>query len=191
MQLERINTSASPAKTVIYFVRREDGTGPVKIGCTSDLSRRLEVLSSRRQEALTLLASAPATFGDEKRVHQMLASDQVYGEWFTLSDTVAAVIAEVSATGTLPSATKCAARPARSAPSMPRMMGLDTAAMMLGGRHILAEALGLAQRTVRAKLSAERGVTDDDLRAAANALDARAILLTQHAHKLRTEVIGQ
>jgi hypothetical protein len=187
MQLERINTSASPTNTVVYFVRRADGAGPVKIGCTSDLLRRLEMLSSRRQEALPLLASAPATFSDEKRLHQMLASDQVYGEWFTLSDAVAAVIAEVNATGTLPAATKCAARTARSAPSMARMMGLDTAAMMLGGRHILAEALGLAPRTVRAKLSAERGVSDDDLRSAADALDARAASLTQHAQKLRDE----
>lgn len=187
MQIERINTPASPTNTVVYFVRREDATGPVKIGCTSDLPRRLEMLSSRRQESLTLLASAPATFSDEKRLHQMLASDQVYGEWFTLSDALAAVIAEVNATGTLPAGVKCAARAARSAPSMARMMGLDTAAMMLGGRHILAEALGLAPRTIRAKLSAERGITEMELRLAAAALEERAAQLSEHARKMRDE----
>ena len=45
----------------------------------------------------------------------------------------------------------------------------------------------IADRTLRAKTGAERGVTDDDLRAAADALDLRAAALIQHAQKLRDE----
>lgn len=71
--------------------------------------------------------------------------------------------------------------------AMPRMAALMKAGALLGSAKALAEALGIADRTLRAKTGAERGVTDADLRAAANALDARAILLTQHAQKLRAE----
>jgi hypothetical protein len=81
-----------------------------------------------------------------------------------------------------------AANPARSnLIAMPRMAALMKAGALLGSAKALAEALGIADRTLRAKTGAERGVTDDDLRSAADALDARAILLTQHAQKLRDE----
>lgn len=85
-------------------------------------------------------------------------------------------------------AAKRAANPARSQLiAMPRMAALMKAGALLGSAKALAEALGIADRTLRAKTGAERGVTDDDLRAAADALDLRAAALTQHAQKLRHE----
>jgi hypothetical protein len=81
-----------------------------------------------------------------------------------------------------------AANPARaSLIAMPRMAALMKAGALLGSAKALAEALGIADRTLRAKTGAERGVTDDDLRSAADACDARATALTQHAQKLRDE----
>ena len=71
--------------------------------------------------------------------------------------------------------------------SVVRMMGLTTAATMLGGQVELAEAMGIQPRSLRAKFSADRGISADDLRSAADALDARAARLTQHAQKLRDE----
>lgn len=85
-------------------------------------------------------------------------------------------------------AAKRAANPARSSLiAMPRMAALMKAGALLGSAKALAEALGIADRTLRAKTGAERGVTNDDLLLAAAALDARAAALTQHAQKLRDE----
>lgn len=71
--------------------------------------------------------------------------------------------------------------------AMPRMAALMKAGALLGSAKALAEALGIGERSLRAKTGAERGVSDDDLRSAAAALEARAVLLTQHAGRLREE----
>ena len=71
--------------------------------------------------------------------------------------------------------------------AMPRIAALMKAGMLLGSAQDLADALGINARSLRKKTDAERGVSDADLRAAAGALEARAILLTQHAQKLRDE----
>ncbi len=71
--------------------------------------------------------------------------------------------------------------------SVNRMVGLTTAAAMLGGQQHLAAALAIDPRSLRAKLTAERGVSDDDMLAAARALDARAARISEHAAKLRAE----
>lgn len=83
----------------------------------------------------------------------------------------------------------CTAKAVHSATSFSvvRMMGLTTAATMLGGQFELAEALGIQPRSLRAKFSAERGVSNDDLRSAADALDRQAKRIMAHAEKLRTE----
>jgi hypothetical protein len=74
--------------------------------------------------------------------------------------------------------------------AMPRMAALMKAGALLGSAKALAEALGIGERSLRAKTGAERGVSDDDLRSAADALDARATQLTEHALKLREEASG-
>ena len=68
-----------------------------------------------------------------------------------------------------------------------RMMGLHTAAMLLGGIEKLAGALDIQERGTRAKISGERGVSDADLLATAAALDERADRVRAHAEKLRQE----
>jgi hypothetical protein len=86
----------------------------------------------------------------------------------------------------------CAGKPARRGHpvGIRRMVGLETAAGMLGGQEKLADALGITVRGLRAKVSADRGVSNSDLLAAAAALDARAAMIVEHARKLRGEVEG-
>lgn len=71
--------------------------------------------------------------------------------------------------------------------SAARMMGLETAAGILGGTDQLAGALGISARGVRYKLTGDRGTSNADLIAAAEALEARARRIADHAFKLREE----
>lgn len=74
--------------------------------------------------------------------------------------------------------------------TMPRMAALMKAGALLGSATALADALGIQPRSLRAKTGAERGVSSDDLRAAADALDARAAQMTEHAAKMRAEALS-
>ncbi len=71
--------------------------------------------------------------------------------------------------------------------AMPRMAALMKAGALLGSAAALADALGIQPRSLRAKTGAERGVSGDDLRAAADALDVRAAAMIEHAAKMRAE----
>ena len=71
--------------------------------------------------------------------------------------------------------------------SVPRMAGLMKAGALLGSALALAEALDINPRSLRAKLTADRGVSSEDLQAAAAALEARAGQKIDHAAKLRAE----
>ncbi len=64
------------------------------------------------------------------------------------------------------------------------MVGLQTAATLLGGQAALADALVIGPRAVRAKLGAERGITRADLTMTSAALRAHAARITAHAAKL-------
>lgn len=83
----------------------------------------------------------------------------------------------------------CAGKPAQKGHPLKveRMMGLHTAAMMLGGIEKLADVLTIQERGTRAKISGERGISDADLLATAAALDERAERVRAHAEKLRLE----
>lgn len=85
-------------------------------------------------------------------------------------------------------AASCTGKAVRSAKivSVIRMTGLATAADMLGQEQ-LAEALGIKDRSLRTKITATRGVSDQDLIAAAIALEGTAARMLEHACKLRTE----
>ena len=66
-----------------------------------------------------------------------------------------------------------------------RVLLLEQAARFVGGQEALAEALGIQVRSLRAKFSADRGVSDADLSAAAAAMDARAAQIAAQAAKIR------
>lgn len=71
-----------------------------------------------------------------------------------------------------------------------RMAGLERAADILGGQAALAEALGVAPRLLRQKMSAERPIRDEELRLAAGAISARAREASNLAEKLLALVGG-
>lgn len=87
----------------------------------------------------------------------------------------------------------CAGKAERKGPPLDvqRMMGLETSVKMLGTQQSLADALGIDVRSLRAKLTAERGVSDGDLAWTAAALDARAEHIRCHAAKLRALAAGE
>ena len=68
---------------------------------------------------------------------------------------------------------------------MPRMMGLQTAYEILGGKKVLAEVLGVCVRSLNYKLNAGRGVSNLDLFLTAKALETRGNKMLEHAAKLR------
>lgn len=56
----------------VYFIRRANGTGPIKIGCSSKPEERAKQLSSDMKEHLSVIASTPGTFSDERNLHLKL-----------------------------------------------------------------------------------------------------------------------
>ena len=73
--------------------------------------------------------------------------------------------------------------------AMPRIAALIKAGKLLGSATALAEVLSIKPRSLRAKTDADRGVSCEELRTVADALDARAALMVEHAAKLRAEAL--
>lgn len=73
--------------------------------------------------------------------------------------------------------------------AMPRIAALIKAGKLLGSATALAEVLGIQPRSLRAKTDADRGVSCEELRTVADALDARAAAMIEHAAKLRAEAL--
>ena len=72
-----------------------------------------------------------------------------------------------------------------------RMVGMQTAFEILGGKGRLASALGITVRSLNYKLNAERGVSNLDLTLAATTLETRGKKMLDHARKLRDEIEPQ
>ena len=66
-----------------------------------------------------------------------------------------------------------------------RMIGLQTAYEILGGKKALADALGVCVRSLNHKLNADRGVSNLDLFVTAKTLETRGTKMLEHAAKLR------
>lgn len=71
------------------------------------------------------------------------------------------------------------------AKSVRRILLLDRASQAIGGGAKLGEVLGISRRAVNYKLVSDRGVTDDELLLAADAVEARATELLRLAADLR------
>lgn len=70
----------------IYCIRRtNDLTGPIKIGFTSDFSKRRKALLTATPEGFEVLALIDAGRGVERALHAELADYCVGGEWFAPS----------------------------------------------------------------------------------------------------------
>lgn len=83
----------------------------------------------------------------------------------------------------------CSAKPEQKGlpVGMARMMGLETAAGMLGGKRQLVDAHGIGERAAAHKVAGARGISNGDLLMTAGALDKLARRISDHAKKLRNE----
>lgn len=90
------------ASGLIYFMRRADGVGPVKIGCSKWPEQRLQALQIWSPEPLEIVAAVAGTFADETRLHREFAEHRLHGEWFEATPRVLSAIARIVATGQLP-----------------------------------------------------------------------------------------
>ena len=73
--------------------------------------------------------------------------------------------------------------------AMPRIAALIKAGKLLGSATALADVLGIQPRSLRAKTDADRGVSCEELCTVADALEARAAAMIEHAAKLRAEAL--
>ncbi len=69
------------SKGVIYFVQGEYG-GPIKIGFSTDLRKRLGSLQSSNPYKLILLMAIPGSRKTEQGIHDRLNAHWLRGEWY-------------------------------------------------------------------------------------------------------------
>lgn len=68
---------------LVYFVQREDGEGPIKIGKTTNLDQRIAALENGCGARLNVLASHRGGLGTERALHCQFSHLRTFGEWFT------------------------------------------------------------------------------------------------------------
>lgn len=83
----------------VYFMKPIGMDGPVKIGWTSLLDRRLESLSVWSPFPLEVMASVPGTLADELYLHRCFAPDHLHHEWFTVTDRMLRAIDKIKTHG--------------------------------------------------------------------------------------------
>jgi hypothetical protein len=71
-----------PAKTPIVYFIRAGANGPIKIGFTSNLQRRLEFLQSGNHHRLKCLHTIAGTARLEREMHRRFEQLRITGEWF-------------------------------------------------------------------------------------------------------------
>jgi hypothetical protein len=98
-------TEAKPLEGVVYFLR---SGGYIKIGWTSDLSKRMRAYSPDSM----LLATQPGTRKDEHRLHKMFAAHRTHGrEWYAMTPSLMHHIEQVAVEHGTPDPVTFAARP--------------------------------------------------------------------------------
>lgn len=76
----------------IYFIRSVGGHGPIKIGETGDIGRRLAALSACSPYPLEVVAMLPGHPATEAALHRLFAAAHSHGEWFNPEPAVLAVV---------------------------------------------------------------------------------------------------
>lgn len=83
----------------VYFVQAGGDGGPIKIGSSGDVGRRLGVLRSDHYEELVVLGSCLGGFVREYELHDELAEARIRGEWFRPTEAVLAAVERCTAEG--------------------------------------------------------------------------------------------
>lgn len=81
----------------VYFVRRADGVGPVKIGCSEHPEGRLSTLMTWSPYPLAIVATIPGDEKLERRFHALFADSHSHREWFLPSQELEAVLTAIRA----------------------------------------------------------------------------------------------
>lgn len=77
----------------VYFIR--SGDGPIKIGYSKNVQRRLKDLQTISPYPLSILATYPGCPSDERRFHRLFAEHRLEGEWFAPHEDILAEIEAV------------------------------------------------------------------------------------------------
>lgn len=75
----------------IYFIRAGDEGGPVKIGRTRDVLRRLAALQTASSETLHLVGFVQGDASTERVLHEEFKEDMLRGEWVASSPRLAEI----------------------------------------------------------------------------------------------------
>lgn len=70
-----------PTPSLVYFVQCRE-TGVIKIGTSTDVSRRVAVLASQSNRDLQLLGTRSGGRAEERRLHRKFSKLRLRGEWF-------------------------------------------------------------------------------------------------------------
>lgn len=81
-QTQEVRRPKTPSRPdgFVYFVS-VDG-GPIKIGWTGDLDRRIAGLQTAHWNLIGLIAVLPGRPSRERKIHRELAAHRIRGEWF-------------------------------------------------------------------------------------------------------------
>ena len=80
----------------IYFLKPVGMDGPIKIGWSCEVNRRLQELQTANAARLVLLGFIPGTMEDERAWHARHATERLEAEWFRPSQALLDAIAKVS-----------------------------------------------------------------------------------------------
>jgi predicted GIY-YIG superfamily endonuclease len=75
----------------VYFVQGVDG-GPIKIGFTTDVRRRLITIQAYSPISLRLVALFSGRAEHEGKLHRMFQAERLHGEWFFPSPELLAIV---------------------------------------------------------------------------------------------------
>lgn len=76
-----INGPPEPDPDCVYFIQAGEG-GPIKIGLTEDVTKRVAALQTGNPEKLAVLLTIPGGPKEERRMHRMFSYARITGEWF-------------------------------------------------------------------------------------------------------------
>jgi hypothetical protein len=136
----------------VYFLRRSDDCGPIKIGCSAWPEERRRQVSYDMKLNLKLLAFAPGGFEIEAGLHRRFYAHRVEPEvtwnrdyplpgakeWFAAVPELLTLVAEIARTGSVP----LAGAPLRNAEIVTRRLGGETL-------QAIARDFGLTRERVR------------------------------------------
>lgn len=79
----------------VYFLRRKEGIGPIKVGCSRLPLVRLREFYRWSPYELELLVTAPGGHDMECALHHLFATDRLHMEWFAPSEPLLSLINDI------------------------------------------------------------------------------------------------